>query len=134
MTSPQLDVFYDGQCPLCAREMNALRRLDRKRRIHFIDLTRADLATSAPGKTLPQLMEKIHARLPNGEWIDGVEVFRRLYGLVGFRWLILLTRIPGIAWLLDRAYLAFARNRLRLTGRCDDTCTVPGSSLPPTRS
>jgi predicted DCC family thiol-disulfide oxidoreductase YuxK len=33
---------------------------------------------------------------------------------------VALTRLPGVSQLLDLAYHAFAKNRLRLTGRCVD--------------
>ena len=70
-------------------------------------------------------MEKIHGRLPNGEIIEGVEVFRRLYAAIGLRWAVSVTRAPGISRLLDLAYRGFARNRMRLTGRCHDgACDV----------
>ena len=61
-------------------------------------------------------MERIHGRLPDGTLVEGVEVFRRLYAAVGFRWIVSLTRLPGVASLLDAAYGWFARRRLRLAG------------------
>lgn len=61
----------------------------------------------------------------------GVEVFRRLYAAVGFGPLAALTRLPGVAQLLDLGYRWFAKNRLRLTGRCaDGACEL---HLRPTR-
>jgi predicted DCC family thiol-disulfide oxidoreductase YuxK len=69
-------------------------------------------------------MAEIHARLPDGTWITGVEVFRRLYGAVGFRYLIPLTRLPGIACSLDFGYRLFAKNRLKWTGRCSSDGSV----------
>jgi hypothetical protein len=65
-------------------------------------------------------MDRIHGRLPDGTVVEGVEVFRRLYAAVGFGPLVALTRLPGVSQLLDLAYHAFAKNRLRLTGRCVD--------------
>ena len=65
-------------------------------------------------------MARIHARLPNGTLIEGVEVFRRLYAAVGFRSLLAATRWSVIAPLLDLSYQLFAQNRLKLTGRCTD--------------
>ena len=29
-------------------------------------------------------MAQIHGRLPDGTWLQGVEVFRRLYAAIGF--------------------------------------------------
>ncbi|MFC1609871.1 DCC1-like thiol-disulfide oxidoreductase family protein [Myxococcota bacterium] len=33
-----IELFYDGACPLCSREVKAIRRLDRKGRIQFTDI------------------------------------------------------------------------------------------------
>jgi len=52
--------------------------------------------------------------------IEGVEVFRRLYTAVGLGVLAAPTRLPGMAQLLDLGYRWFAKERLRLTGRCAD--------------
>jgi predicted DCC family thiol-disulfide oxidoreductase YuxK len=121
----ELEVFFDGGCPLCRREIGFLRYCDRKQRLHFHDIDAADFDAAKSGKSYHDLMGQLHARLPNGDWLVGVEVFRRMYGAVGLRWLIPVTRVPGLAHLLDWAYALFARNRLRLTGRCSaGRCTT----------
>ena len=62
-------------------------------------------------------------------WERWVEVFRRLYTAVGLGPLAALTRLPGVKQGLDFAYERFAKNRLRLTGRCTkDGCAVPGTA------
>ena len=38
--------------------------------------------------------------------------------------LVWLTRLPIVRQLLDLGYAAFARNRLRLTGRCTSACSL----------
>ena len=77
------------------------------------------------GLSWQTLMQRIHGRLPDGTIIEGVEVFRRLYAAVGFRRLVTLSRAPGVSQLLGLAYRLFAKNRLRLTGRCaDGACEV----------
>ena len=116
----RIEVFYDGACPLCVREIRFLRRLDRKGRIRFTDIASADFRASDYGLTLEAFMSEIHGRLPDGTWIRGVEVFRVLYTCVGLRPLAWVTRLPIVAGLLDRAYRIFARNRLRWTGRCSE--------------
>ncbi|MCH9685299.1 MAG: DUF393 domain-containing protein [Deltaproteobacteria bacterium] len=124
-----VEVFFDGECPLCVREIGMLRRLDRKhQRIAFTDITAPTFEASAYGKTMEGLMGTIQGRDEQGEWITGVEVFRQLYRAVGLGWLVRITRLPGVRWVLDASYRVFARNRLRLTGRsmpasCDtDRC------------
>ncbi len=122
----EIEVFYDGACPLCTREMGAVRRLDRRGRIRFADFTADGFDPAAVGATRQALMDRIHGRLPDGSLVSGVEVFRRIYAAIGFGPLVALTRLPGVAQLLDAGYRLFARNRLRLTGRCQDgACDLP---------
>ena len=97
----QVEVFFDGDCPLCRKEIAMLRRLDRRDRIRFTDIAASDFSAAALGTTHEALMAEIHGRLPGGEWIQGVEVFRRLYAAVGFGPLVALTRVPGASHLLS---------------------------------
>jgi predicted DCC family thiol-disulfide oxidoreductase YuxK len=121
MTDWQIEVFYDGACPLCLREIRFLRRLDRRGRIRYTDISSEDFQAEDHGRTLDLFMSEIHGRLPDGTWVRGVEVFRRLYAAVGLGPLVWVTRLPIITGLLDIAYRVFARNRLRWTRRCSDS-------------
>jgi predicted DCC family thiol-disulfide oxidoreductase YuxK len=135
-THHTVEVFYDGECPLCMREIRLLRWLDRKHRIRFTDIAAADFKATEFGKTPADFMDEIHGRLPDengtpGEWIIGVEVFRQLYAAVGFGWLVWPTRLPLISHFLDFGYQVFAKNRLRLTGRCNtEACKVRQIHVP----
>ncbi len=125
MIDESIEVFFDGHCPLCRREMDWIRRRDRHHRICFTDIAVPGFDARATGIAWPTLMDRIHARLPDSRIIEGVEVFRRIYAALGFGPLVALTRLPGIRQMLDLAYRWFARNRLRLTGRCKDkTCKI----------
>jgi predicted DCC family thiol-disulfide oxidoreductase YuxK len=120
-----VEMFYDGECPLCLREVRLLRRLDAAERIRFTDISAPDFEPRSLGLDHSQLMAKIHARLPSGEIVEGVEVFRKLYEAVGYERWVRFSRAPLVAGLLDHGYGWFARNRLRLTGRCETgACAV----------
>lgn len=122
----RFEVFFDGDCPLCLREINMLRRLDRKSRILFTDIAAEGFDPADTGLTFDDLMARIHGRMPGGEIVEGVEVFRQLYGAVGMGPVIPLTRLPGVSHALDASYRLFAKNRLRFTGRCQDgACELP---------
>ena len=124
--SPAFEVFFDGECPLCQREIRLLRRLDRGGHLLFTDIALPSFNAAELGLTQPTLMATIHGRLPDGTLVEGVEVFRRLYSAVGFRRLVALSRWSWVSRALDLAYTWFARNRLRWTGRCEDgSCAVP---------
>lgn len=125
-----VEVFFDSGCPLCVREINMLRRWDRQQRIRFTDIDAEEFSAEQYGKTYEDLMARIQGRLPDGTWIEGVEVFRRLYSTVGFGPVVWVTRLPVISQLMNLGYWVFARNRLRLTGRClGKTCTIPSESV-----
>jgi predicted DCC family thiol-disulfide oxidoreductase YuxK len=120
MTAFDVEVYFDGACPLCTREIRMLQRLDRKKqRIRFTDIAAPDFDAASTGFTMEELMAEIRGRLPNGEKIAGVEVFRQLYSAVGFGPIVAATRLIGIRSLLDLGYRTFAKNRLKWTGRCE---------------
>lgn len=119
-----IEVFYDGDCPLCKREINVLRLMDRGHRLRMTNIAALDFDPSKYELTMDRFMEEMHGRLPNGQWVTGVEAFRHIYGALGFGWLVKATRLPGVSHLADRAYHVFAKNRLRLTGRCDNQCEI----------
>ncbi len=125
----EVEVFFDGECPLCVREIDMLRWLDKKQRIRFTDIAVPTFDPATTGLSMTTLMDRIHGRLPSGELIEGVEVFRRLYGAVGLGFLLAWTKWPGLRALADWGYRTFAKNRLRLTGRCvkneDGVCAIP---------
>lgn len=120
-----IEVFFDGDCPLCRREITMLQRLDRRGHIRFTDLVGIDEAALAGGPDRAERMRRIHARTRDGRWVTGVEVLRRLYEAVGLGLLVGWTRARPVDAGLEAAYEWFARNRLRLTGRCEEgTCAV----------
>jgi predicted DCC family thiol-disulfide oxidoreductase YuxK len=125
LKSFEIEVFFDGGCPLCAREMNWLRRRDKANRIKFTDIDDPNFEPAAHGKSIADLMAQMHGRLPDGTWLGGVEVFRRIYSAIGFHKLAFLSRLPIISQALDAGYWLFAKYRPRLTGRCTgDACSA----------
>ena len=123
-----IEMFYDGDCPLCLRETRLLGRLDRHKRILCTDIADPSFQPSAYGRIQDEFMAEMHGRLPNGDWVTGVEVFRRLYSAVGFGSVVRLTRLPIVKQLLNIGYCVFARNRLRLTGRCHQDCSIESTN------
>lgn len=129
----EITVLYDGDCPLCVREIEMLRRRDPEAgRAAFEDIAAPGFDAGRYGTTQQALMARIHGVLPSGELVEGVEVFRRVYSAVGLGWLTAPTAWPVLRPLFDAAYRWFARNRLRLTGRgevCDGNCEIPERSV-----
>ncbi|GGC77065.1 thiol-disulfide oxidoreductase DCC family protein [Marinobacter halophilus] len=63
-------LFYDGSCPLCAKEIRTLRKLQRG------DLIFADIHQQAPDNAqLPSqeaLLRRLHLMTWTGEWVTGL--------------------------------------------------------------
>ncbi len=113
-----IKILIDGECPLCRREADLLRRLDDDRGyIAMEDITARDFDPTHYGRNLDELMGQIHGVLPDGRIVTGVEVFRRAYAAVGYGWLLAPTTWPVLRPLADAFYRVFARYRLRLPGR-----------------
>jgi len=95
----EFEVFYDGDCPLCKREIDLLRYFDRKKRILFTDIAAENFRPESLGLSMETLMDRIHGRDARGNMVEGVEVFRRLYMALGLGWLVKPTRLPIIPML-----------------------------------
>jgi predicted DCC family thiol-disulfide oxidoreductase YuxK len=83
MSAFDIKVFYDGACPLCAREVRMLQGLDRDQPIRFIDMASDGFDSRELAVPWAALAARMHGRLPDGRLIEGVEVFRRMYAAVG---------------------------------------------------
>ena len=127
----RLEVFYDEDCPLCRREIAFLRKCDGLGRIRFTNIAAPEFDPSEFGRTRKVFDDTIQGRHRDGEWIEGVEVFRQIWSLLGLRWLMWTTRLPGISQGLDFAYQAFAKRRLSWTGRAckNGACAVGDRSV-----
>lgn len=132
---PDITLFYDGLCPVCAREIAMLRRLDARHarrlgsheaRLGFVDIAAPAFDPSAHGLTMEQAIGTMHGVMADGSIVSGVEVFRRAYRAVGFGWLLAWTGWPGLRAVSNLAYRGFARIRPRLSRlRCaDGRCSV----------
>jgi predicted DCC family thiol-disulfide oxidoreductase YuxK len=106
-----LTVLYDGACPLCRREIAVYQDIEPLSPVSFCDISRADVVLPA-GTTRAQLLARFHVRCANGELLSGAQAFLAMWAtLPGWRWLAQLGRLPGAAWLMERAYRLFLRLR-----------------------
>ncbi|MBE9203054.1 thiol-disulfide oxidoreductase DCC family protein [Synechocystis salina LEGE 06099] len=119
MKNWQIELLYDGECPLCLREVNFLRNKDRGRGlVNFVDIAQADYnPQDHGGVSFEDAMARIHAVKADGTVIKNVAVFREVYEVLGIGWLYAPTRWPIIGPLVDRIYDFWADRRLSWTGR-----------------
>ena len=115
--SYELQVFYDGGCPVTAKEVRRLRRLKNADRIRFTDIAGEGFHPESYGKTQNDFMRTIRARNRDGRWIEGADVLRLVYKELGMSFAVKVSKAPGVSTAVDKAYGWFERNRMRLTGR-----------------
>ena len=127
MTNTSIKMLYDALCPLCRREARFIVRNDKHGAIKPVDISAPGFDTEALGLTREAAQAKMHAILPDGSVIVGMEAFRRIYDAIGMGWLWRWTGWPILRPIFDLLYAGFAKVRPRLqrfggscrTGTCD---------------
>ncbi|KDP31142.1 hypothetical protein JCGZ_11518 [Jatropha curcas] len=120
--SPQkwkIKMLYDGDCPLCMREVNMLRERNKSYgTIKFVDISSEDYSPEDnQGLDYETVMGRIHAIHSDGTVVTDVEAFRKLYEQVGLGWVYAITKYEPIGTIADALYSVWAKYRLQITGR-----------------
>lgn len=112
-----LKLLFDGECPLCVKEVNFLKSRNEKGLIAFVDL--ADPLYSPEensGISYETGMATIHG-VYKGNVMTGVEVFEKAYKCVGLGWVYSFTKVPALLTAANKVYDVWAKYRLEITGR-----------------
>jgi predicted DCC family thiol-disulfide oxidoreductase YuxK len=119
-------VIYDGQCPLCSREIAHYRRRRGAQRMRWVDATRDEQALAALGIGREEALARFHVRDPQGQWRSGAAAFVLLWSqLPAYAWLARVVRGLRLLPLMERGYRLFLRWRRRRDCRAG-ACRVPG--------
>lgn len=115
----QIKLLYDGECPLCMKEVRFLRARDGARgNIAFVDIAAPDYEPAEHGGVSYEAgMGRVHGVLPDGAVVTDLDVFRRCYEAVGLGWAWSITTLPGMRRVADALYDLWAARRLQWTGR-----------------
>ena len=120
-TRPSWDVrvLFDGDCPLCVREVNFLRAKDDGRgKLDLVDIASETYDPAANrGVDFETAMSTIHGITKDGEVITGIPVFAAAYAAVGLGWMYAFTKVPAMARAASTLYDFWAERRLAVTGR-----------------
>ena len=117
-------VFFDGECPLCRREISHYRRLSGAERLDWIDITLTHEFTADYGLSREAAMARFHMLDVSGQWQTGMWGFAELWSyLPGYKRLASFLRALHLLPALDRFYTLFAH--WRLGRRCSEgVCNV----------
>ena len=105
-----LILFYDGKCPLCLSEINALARRDTKGNIQFEDVHQSDFGKRFPDIDPIDALRIIHAKL-GAEIITGIDVNYHAWRLVGRELWVKPLTWPIIRPIAKLGYRFFAKYR-----------------------
>jgi len=101
-------VFFDGECPLCTREIRFYRGQRGAEDINWVDVTKASLDNLPSGLTQKDALARFHVLTTEGELVSGGNAFSSLWlSLPAFQWAGKLFKISFLALLLERAYKIF---------------------------
>lgn len=109
-----LTLYFDGDCPLCAREIQLLRRRADPQRLQLVDISVDDFNASAVGHSKEALQNRLHACFADGQWVTGLDATLWSWRAAGLdRWATPLTWKP-LRPLLELGYRVFCRLRPHL--------------------
>ncbi|GJP52988.1 hypothetical protein CLOM_g12139 [Closterium sp. NIES-68] len=115
----QIKLLYDGDCPICMREVDFLQgRNQQHGTLKFVDIAAEGYsAEENAGVSYDAAMGQIHGIYRDGTVVTGVEAFRKFYEAVGLGWVYAITKFPPVGALADGVYELWAKYRLPLSGR-----------------
>lgn len=120
-TTEPIEIFYDGRCGLCQREIRYYQRIAPRYRFRFTDVTKETERLSPYGLSLDAALRKFYVADVEGNLHAGVDAFIVIWReLFGWRWLakfVNLSLVKPCARLLYR-YFAAWRYRRNGYGRC----------------
>ena len=110
-----LKVLYDGDCPLCRKEIAHVKGLADKNSssaLTFIDISPGVSGNSIYEADRLTLMARFHVQRADGSRLDGAAAFVAMWErLPGWRWLARFAKVPGVLFVLEHAYSGFLHLR-----------------------
>lgn len=115
----QVTMYHDGDCPLCKFEVKAMQKLDSKKAIRWVDITKDKDALNEAGISYKQAMDRIHVRDENQKMLTGVRGFLAVWEHLPYyrRVVPVIRKVPLLLPLMETVYTVFAKYRLPLTGK-----------------
>jgi predicted DCC family thiol-disulfide oxidoreductase YuxK len=102
-------VYYDGDCPVCRREIGLYQRAAGAEAVRFVNV-----AAEAPPDDLSReaALARLHVRRPDGQLVSGAAGFAALWqSLPRWRWIGRIASTPPVTGMLEGTYRGFLRAR-----------------------
>ena len=114
-TTPRYSVVYDGECSVCRRLAEALRRWDRRESLEIVPFQGPGVKDRFPWIAPEAFEASIQLIAPDGTtWAGAAAIEELLRILPGGRWIGWTFALPLARPLAERGYRLFAGNRRRM--------------------
>lgn len=94
-------VYYDESCYVCSLEINTIRKKGEACGIEFVDISSSDFDHAGDYET--EMIGEF-----DGEKTVGIETFRKMYEVMGFKKAVAFSRVPIVKQAFDVGYYIFA--------------------------
>jgi predicted DCC family thiol-disulfide oxidoreductase YuxK len=102
-----MQVFYDGGCPVCSREIKFYRARPGANGFEWVDVHRTQ-ESLGPGLSREAALARLHVRLADGTLLSGAAAFAAMWrNMPGMRWLGRWLQVPPFGALAELGYRIF---------------------------
>lgn len=124
LNNGKLQVYYDGLCHLCSREIDHYKKLQGSENISFIDITDPSFDPKKE-KLDPFAVHKfMHARTAEGQIHTKVDAFVEIWKLLPkYQKALFLLKSPILRPIIDLAYITFAQYIRPYLPKKDKSCS-----------
>jgi len=100
------EVYYDGDCPICSREVATYRRMPSMADVRWTDV--ADPAAACTDVDRETALRRMHVRRADGRLASGARAFTAIWrNDPRLRWPARLLDLPPFSWAAEGGYRLF---------------------------
>lgn len=112
ITETVCTIYFDGACPICAREIATYQSWRGGDRIHWVDASHCSEQELGEELERTQALAKLHARDENGVLVSGAAAFVTIWQqLPALKWMTPCLERAWFIRLIDRLYFMFLKIR-----------------------
>ena len=111
-------LYFDGSCPMCTKEIKALRRLNGGG-LSFVDVHGCEVDQHMPTKL--EMLKVLHLMTAEGDWLKGIPATVRAWSHTRWGWLFKPLLWPLFSGITNYIYKLWAERRYERLYGCD-TC------------
>lgn len=114
-----IDVYYDGKCGLCSKEITYYRRIAPNGIFNWLDVANDPTPLAQHNISQSDALRRLHVRDIKGHWHIGADAFIIIWRQLGYwRILAFLVALPGVKQVARLFYNSFANYRFARLPHC----------------